>query len=97
VTDATWWGEARYRASLAVAEAANAHFHLSRVLDAVTEAREDLVPDDMIGITTWNGEIVKTGRCAARPADQEGSVTQDLFRPPIPRGISVVLRRAAQP
>jgi hypothetical protein len=50
VSDPRWSGEAKYRALLAVAEAANSRLDLSSALDAVAAAREGLVPIDAIGV-----------------------------------------------
>jgi hypothetical protein len=49
VIEARWSGEAKYRALLAVAQAANSQRDLSRVLEAVAGALEGLVPIDLVG------------------------------------------------
>ncbi len=59
MTDTRWSGEAKYRALLAVAEAANARRDLSSVLDAVAEALESLVPIDAIGVVTREGLAIR--------------------------------------
>jgi len=46
----SWSGEEKYRAILAVSEAANEHLDLSGLLAAVAVALEDLVPIDNIGV-----------------------------------------------
>jgi len=56
VTETSWSGEARYRAILMVAEAANAQLELSAMLDAVAVALEDLVPVDAVGVIAREGE-----------------------------------------
>ena len=56
MTEASWSGESRYRAILAVAEAANAQLDLSALLDAVVVALEDLVPVDAVGVIARDGE-----------------------------------------
>ncbi len=53
---AAWSGEDKYRAMLAVAEAANAHLDLSGVLDAAAEALAGLVPVDLVGLQTRDGD-----------------------------------------
>lgn len=55
MSEGHWTGEAKYRALLAVAEAANARRSLSSVLDAVAAALERLVPVDVIGVTHREG------------------------------------------
>jgi formate hydrogenlyase transcriptional activator len=72
-----WSGEARYRALLEIAEAANRHLDLSRVLDSVALALEPLVPIDAIGVITRDGETFRA--LAAyhrdlRPAEDESDV-----------------------
>jgi transcriptional regulator with GAF, ATPase, and Fis domain len=57
MTQKSWSGEVRYRAILAVAEAANAHLELSALLDAVAVALEDLVPIDSICVIAREGEV----------------------------------------
>lgn len=54
-----WSGEARYRALLEIAEAANRHLELSRVLDSAVAALADLVPIDAIGLMTREGEVFR--------------------------------------
>ena len=55
----TWSGEAKYRAILTVAEAASAHLDLSSVLEAAARALADLVPVDVVGVQTREGETVR--------------------------------------
>jgi formate hydrogenlyase transcriptional activator len=59
VTDTAWSGEAKYRALLAVAEAANARRDLSSVLDAVAAAFGELLPIDLIGVITREGVALR--------------------------------------
>jgi len=59
VNDPRWSGEAKYRALLAVAEAANSRRDLSSVLDAVASALEGLVPIDAIGVMTREGDRIQ--------------------------------------
>jgi hypothetical protein len=59
VSEAQWSGEARYRAVLAVAEAANSRRDIGSVLDAVASALEGLVPIDAIGVMTRAGERIQ--------------------------------------
>jgi len=59
VTENGWSGEAKYRALLAVAEAANARRDLSSVLDAVGAALANLVPIDLIGVVTREGMALR--------------------------------------
>jgi formate hydrogenlyase transcriptional activator len=77
VGDPRWSGEAKYRALLAVAEAASSRLDLSSVLDAVAEAVEGLVPIDGIGVITREGETFRTlavhTRDARRRADETHS------------------------
>jgi formate hydrogenlyase transcriptional activator len=54
-----WSGEAKYRALLAVAQAANSRPDLSSVLEAVAGGLEGLVPIDLIGVVTHEGERVR--------------------------------------
>ncbi|MCM2256248.1 MAG: sigma 54-interacting transcriptional regulator [Vicinamibacteria bacterium] len=60
MTDARWSGEAKYKALLAVAEAANARRDLSSVLDALALALENLVPVDIIGVVHGEGVALRT-------------------------------------
>jgi formate hydrogenlyase transcriptional activator len=50
--DGRWSGEKKYRALLAVAQAAHSRRDLSSVLEEVTGALEDLVPIDLIAVVT---------------------------------------------
>jgi formate hydrogenlyase transcriptional activator len=54
-----WSGEAKYKALLAVAEAANSQRDLSRVLEAVAGALEELVPVDLVGVVTHEADRVR--------------------------------------
>jgi len=57
--DALWSGEVKYRALLAVAQAANSCRDLSSVLEVVAGALRELVPIDLIGVVTHEGDSVK--------------------------------------
>jgi formate hydrogenlyase transcriptional activator len=59
VSDSRWSGEAKYRALLAVAEAASSRLDLSSVLDEVAEALRGLVPLDAIGVITREGHRLR--------------------------------------
>jgi formate hydrogenlyase transcriptional activator len=69
-----WSGEAKYRALLAVAQAANAKRDLSSVLETLAGALEDLVPIDLLGVVTHEREAVRARaihfRSAPRPAGE---------------------------
>ncbi len=54
-----WSGEEKYRALLAVAEAANSRRDLSSVLDAVAGALAGLVPVDAVGVMTPEGDTFR--------------------------------------
>lgn len=54
-----WSGEAKYKALLAVAEAANSRRDLSSLLDIVANALHDRVPIDVIGLMTRKGEELR--------------------------------------
>jgi GAF domain-containing protein len=57
--EARWSGEAKYRALLAVAQAANSRRDLSSVLDAVCDALHELVPIDLLGVVTHERDTVR--------------------------------------
>jgi formate hydrogenlyase transcriptional activator len=57
--EARWSGEAKYQALLAVAQAANSRRDLSSVLDAVSDALQELVPIDLIGVVTHERDTVR--------------------------------------
>jgi formate hydrogenlyase transcriptional activator len=65
----SWSGEAKYRAILAVSEAANEHLDLSALLEAVAVALENLVPIDNIGVIGREGGHSKgvSGHIRANP------------------------------
>jgi len=56
-----WSGETKYRAILAISEAANEHLDLSALLDSVATALEDLVPVDIVGIVAREGDRANVG------------------------------------
>jgi PAS domain S-box-containing protein len=57
--DARWSGEAKYKALLAVAQAANSRRDLSSVLDAACDALHDVVPIDLLGVVTHGRDTVQ--------------------------------------
>jgi signal transduction histidine kinase len=57
--DARWSGEAKYRALLAVAQAANSCRDLSSVLDAVAGALQHLVSADLIAVVTHERDFAR--------------------------------------
>jgi signal transduction histidine kinase len=57
--DAPWSGEAKYRALLAVAQAANSCRDLSSVLDAVAGALQHLVSVDLIAVVTHERDFAR--------------------------------------
>ncbi len=59
VSTQQWSGEAKYKALLEVAEAANLHLDLSSVLDSVAGALRGLVPIDATGVITREGETFR--------------------------------------
>jgi formate hydrogenlyase transcriptional activator len=59
VSTQPWSGEAKYRALLEVAEAANLRLDLSSVLDSTAAALQNLVPIDAIGVITREGETFR--------------------------------------
>ncbi len=70
-------GEARYRALLEIAEAANRHLDLSRVLDSVALALGGLVPIDALGVITRDGEafrVLAAYHRDLRPAEDESDL-----------------------
>ena len=62
-------GEAKYRAILAVSNAANEHLDLSGLLEAVAVALQDLVPMDNIGVIGREGGPSKgvSGHIGSKP------------------------------
>ncbi len=55
-----WWsGEEKYRLLLTVAEAANSHLDVGRVLDAVSATLQDAVPVDAISVITVDGDTLR--------------------------------------
>ena len=74
-----WSGEAKYRALLAVAQAANSTRDLSSVLDAVADAVEDLVPIDLLGVVTHERETVRARAIHFRSAPRAPGEGQDTY------------------
>jgi formate hydrogenlyase transcriptional activator len=79
VSDPRWSGEAKYRALLAVAEAANSRLDLSSALDAVAAALEGLVPVDAIGIMTRSGETIRPLAVHARSDHRRADESHQQF------------------
>ena len=81
MTGTSWSGEARYRAILAVAAAANEHLDLFALLDAVASALEELVPVDIVGVVGRDGEGVRPlgihWRADPRRSDEHGQAYLD--------------------
>ncbi len=77
--DGPWSGEAKYRALLVVAHAANSKRHLSGVLDAVASALEDLVPIDLLGVVTHERETVRARAIYFRTAPRAPGEGQDAY------------------
>jgi formate hydrogenlyase transcriptional activator len=65
----SWTDDAKYRAILAVSEAANEHLDLSALLEAVAVALDDLVPIDNIGVLGREGGPSKgiSGHIRSKP------------------------------
>jgi formate hydrogenlyase transcriptional activator len=74
-----WSGEAKYRALLAVAQAANSRRDLSSVLDTVAGALEGLVPIDLIGVVTHAPETVRARAIYFRRAPRASGERQDAY------------------
>jgi formate hydrogenlyase transcriptional activator len=74
-----WSGEAKYRALLAVAEAANSCRDLSSVLDAVAEALAGLVPIDGIGVMTGQGEAYRPLALHSRKDPRRDDESDDAY------------------
>jgi len=79
VSDPVWSGEAKYRALLAVAEAANSRLDLSSALDAVAAALEGLVPIDAIGVMTRAGEAIRPLAVHARTDPRRADESHEEF------------------
>ncbi|HET8946904.1 MAG TPA: sigma 54-interacting transcriptional regulator [Candidatus Polarisedimenticolia bacterium] len=71
----SWSGEEKYRAILAVSNAANEHLDLSSLLEAVAVALEDLVSIDVIGVIGREGGSAKgiSGHLRANPRRRDES------------------------
>jgi formate hydrogenlyase transcriptional activator len=77
--DGPWSGEAKYRALLAVAQAANSRRDLSSVLDAVASALEGLVSIDLIGVVTHEREAVRVRAVYFRSAPRDSGESQAAY------------------
>jgi len=77
--DGPWSGEAKYRALLAVAQAAHSRRDLSSVLNAVATALEELVPIDLIGVVTHEREAVRARAIHFRNAPRGSGESQDDY------------------
>src|SRR4030095_1033575 len=80
VMDGPWSGEAKYRALLAVAKAANSRRDLSSVLDAVASALEGLVSIDLIGVVTHEREAVRARAVYFRSTPRDSGGSQAAYR-----------------
>jgi formate hydrogenlyase transcriptional activator len=74
-----WSGEAKYRALLAVAQAANAKRDLSSVLEALAGALEGLVPIDLLGVVTHEREAVRARAIHFRNAPRRSGEGQEAY------------------
>ncbi len=74
-----WSGEAKYRALLAVAQAANSRRDLSSVLDVVASALERLASIDLIGVVTHEREAVRARAIYFRSAPRGLGEAQDAY------------------
>ena len=77
-----WSGETKYRAILAISEAANEHLDLSALLDAVAVALEEIVPVDVVGVRKHFAPDVPSGHAVF--ADKTNYLAlPPLYRPKI--------------
>ena len=81
MTETSWSGEARYRAILMVAEAANAQLELSALLDAVAVALEGLVPVDAVGVLARDGARREPSGPTSLTPRRSDEPEADLHRP----------------
>jgi formate hydrogenlyase transcriptional activator len=77
--DTRWSGEAKYRALLAVSQAANSQRDLSSVLEATAAALEGLVPVDGMGVFTYEGERYRIRAIHARNAPRRSGESQQAY------------------
>jgi formate hydrogenlyase transcriptional activator len=77
--DDRWQGEAKYQALLSVAQAANSQRELSRVLDVLAHALEELVPIDIIGVVTHEPEMVRARAIYHRSVPRGSGESQDAY------------------
>jgi len=77
--DSRWSGEAKYRALLAVAQAANSRRDLSSVLDEVAGALEGLVPIDLIAVVTHEGAGVRARAIHFRSESRRAGESQAAY------------------
>ncbi len=77
--DDGWSGEAKYQALLAVAEAAHSQRELSRVLDAVAGALENLVRVDVIGVLTHEADGVRARAIYLRDRPRGAGESQEAY------------------
>jgi formate hydrogenlyase transcriptional activator len=77
--DDGWSGEAKYQALLAVAEAAHSQRELSRVLDAVAGALENLVRVDVIGVLTHEADGVRARAIYLRDRPRRAGESQEAY------------------
>ena len=77
--DVQWSGEAKYKALLRVAHAANSQRDLSRVLEAVAGALEDLVSVDLIGVVTHEADLVRARALYVRSDPRRPDESQSAY------------------
>jgi formate hydrogenlyase transcriptional activator len=77
--NARWSGEAKYQTLLAVAQAANSRRDLSSVLDAVTEALEELVPIDLTGVVVREERGLRALAAHFRSAPRHPGESHDSY------------------
>jgi formate hydrogenlyase transcriptional activator len=75
-----WSGEAKYRAILAVCEAANAHLDLSGLLEAVAAALDSLVPSDNIGVVGRGAEVADSISGHVRSDPRKRGEPEEAYR-----------------
>lgn len=77
--DRRWSGETKYRALLAVAEAANAHRDLTSVLEAVADGLKPLVPIDLMGVITHEPDAARARAIYIRSDPRGACETPDAY------------------
>ena len=77
--DGRWSGEAKYRALLAVAQAANSQRDLSDVLAAVADALEGLVSVDGLAVFTYEGDRARIRAVYYRVIPRRAGESQEAY------------------